>query len=185
MKRIALIALALLITVSAMAQETGYLPGAIITAENERIEGLVKNVNLIPAHILENIKFKTGEGEKAKSYSPTEILGYEQDGNFFVSKKTSTGTTLFVKKFNTGRLRLYGELAFDGSASYRVIHVPYIQIEGDPVIRLVQKVSFRKQLLDYLKDAPSVCELIKNKSLKWKNIAEIVNRYNAEVQGGK
>lgn len=45
-------AIALSVSCTAFAQETGYQPGAIITRDNERIDGLVKNINLVPARIL-------------------------------------------------------------------------------------------------------------------------------------
>jgi hypothetical protein len=163
------------------AQEAGYKPGAIITLKNERIEGLVKNVNLVPARILDDIKFKAEEGGKVIIYSPLEISGYESDGNLFVSKKAADGQSMFVKKLNTGTLKLYGKLVFDGSASYNVVHSPYIQLDKDPVIHPVQQLGFKKQMLSYLKDAPNVCKLIADKELKWKNIAEIVNLYNEEI----
>jgi hypothetical protein len=172
----------LLLSFYVHAQEAGYLPGAIITTDDERLEGLVKNVNMIPARILEDIKFKRAEGEKVQVYSPSQLLGYESDGNIFVSKKLENGQKMFVRKFNTGKLRLYGGLAFTGDASYTVTFVPYIQLEGDPVIHLVQQLAFKKQMLSYLKDAPELCKLISDKTLKRKDIEEIVNLYNEEVQ---
>jgi hypothetical protein len=163
------------------AQETGYHPGAIITRKNERIEGLVKNVNLVPARILDNVKFKTGEGEKVTSYSPSEIAAYEINDDRFVSKKSEAGYELFVKKFNSGKLQLYGGLAFDGTATNNVVFTPYIQLQNDPVIHLVAQLGFKKQMLNYLKDAPNVCQLIADKKLKWRDIAGIVELYNKEV----
>ena len=163
------------------AQEAGYQQGAIITLENERIDGLVKNVNLVPARILNDIKFKTREESKVTTYSPLEISAYETNGNLFVSKKTSDGLSIFVRKFNTGKLRLYGKLVFDGTASYNVVYSSYIQLDKDPVIHAVQQLTFKKQMLNYLKDAPNVCKLIADKKLKWKDIEEIVNLYNEEV----
>ncbi|HEY0740859.1 MAG TPA: hypothetical protein VGD40_05320 [Chryseosolibacter sp.] len=181
MKCIIIAILSLLFTTTLYAQETGYNPGAIITRDNERIEGLVKNVNLVPARILDNIKFKRGEGEKVTSYSPAELAAYEINDDLFVSKKDADGFELFVKKFNTGKLQLYGALVFDGTASYNVKYTPYIQLQGDPVIHLVGQLSFRKQMLSYLKDAPNLCKLIDEKELKWKDISQIVALYNAEV----
>jgi hypothetical protein len=178
----ALILSILLLNFNSRAQETGYLPGAIITPDDERIEGLVKNVNMIPARILEDIKFKRAEGERVQVYSPNQLLGYESDGNIFVSKKLEDGRKIFVRKFNTGKLRLYGALAFGGDASYTVTFIPYLQLDNDPVIHLLQPLSFKKQMLSYLKDAPELCKLIADKTLKRKDIEEIVNLYNEEVQ---
>lgn len=178
----ALILSILLLNFSSTAQETGYLPGAIITSDNERVEGLVKNVNLVPARILEDIKFKRAEGEKVRIYSPNQLFGYESDGNIFESKKLEDGRKIFVRKFNTGKLRLYGGLAFAGNTSYTVTFVPYIQLDNDPVIHPVQQISFKKQMLNYLKDAPELCKLISHKTLKRKDIEHIVNLYNEELQ---
>jgi len=185
MKTTAFFAVALHVCCTAFAQETGYQPGAIITSDNERLEGLIKHVNMVPARILQNIKFKTAEGEKVTTYSPHELFAYEIEGDVFVSKKTLDGRTIFVKKFNTGKLKLYGELAFDGSASYNVTYVPYIQLDTDRVIRHVPQISFRNQMLDYLKDAPRLCQLISDRTLKWKDIEEIVFLYNEEIESGE
>lgn len=171
----------LLVCSSSRAQETGYLPGAVITKDDGRIEGLVKNVNLVPARILDNIKFKRAEGEKVEIYSPDEIPGYESDGNIFVSKTLPDGVKIFVRKFNSGQLRLYGKLGFDGTASYNVKYIPYVQLENDPVIHIVPQLTFRKQMLKYLKDAPELCKQISDKTLKWGDIALIVDLYNQEV----
>jgi hypothetical protein len=181
----AFIAFAFFFVFHAHAQDSGYLPGAIITLQNERIEGLVKNVNTVPARILDNIKFKRGEDAKVEQYSPEELLAYESDGHLFVPKKTPLGNKIFVRKFNTGKLHLYGKLAFDGTASYNVAYIPYVQLENDPVIHEVQQLSFKKQMLSYLKDAPGVCKLIEDKTLKKKDIEQIVRMYNEEVQRAK
>lgn len=181
MNKIALVTLLIILTSSLYAQDTGYNPGAIITRDNERIEGLVKNVNQVPARILDNVKFKRGEGEKVTSYSPSELAAYEINDDLFVSKKDAGGVQRFVKKFNTGKLQLYGALVFDGTASYNVKYTPYIQLQGDPVIHLVGQLTFRKQMLAYLKDAPNVCKLIDEKELKWRDISQIVTLYNMEV----
>jgi hypothetical protein len=180
-----LIFIILSLSFASRAQEAGYLPGAIIKPDNERVEGLVKNVNMIPARILDDIKFKRAEGEKVEIYTPAQLLGYESDGNLYVSKKLEAGEKLFVRKYNTGKLCLYGRLAFSGNASYTTTYIPYIQLDNDPVIHLVQQLSFKKQMLSYLKDAPGLCKLISDKTLKRKDIAEIVNLYNEEVQKAK
>lgn len=182
MKIKVLFAIAFLVSVAGVAQETGYHPGAIITRDNERIEGLIKNVNLVPARILEKIKFKRAEGEKVTAYSPDELLAYEFNGDLYLSKKTQKGEAIFVKKFNNGQLVLYGALTFDGSASYHVRFIPYIQLDNDQHIRKVQKSSFEKQMLEYLKDAPRVCRLISERALKWKDIGEVVVLYNQEME---
>ncbi|HYC83722.1 MAG TPA: hypothetical protein VEB86_00810 [Chryseosolibacter sp.] len=182
MKKSILFVLALSAHLGAGAQEAGYQPGAIITLTNERIEGLVKNVNLAPARILVDIKFKKSEGEKVTVYSPDELLGYESQGSTYVPKTTSMGNKIFVKKLITGKLSLYGELAFDGSDSYNVTHVYYIQLDTDPVLRDVPQISFRSQMLKYLKNAPGLCNLISDKTLKWKDLPKIVAMYNEEVQ---
>jgi hypothetical protein len=184
MQRLVLIMLLAVVHLG-IAQEAGYQPGAIVTLENERIEGLVKNVNLVPARILDDIKFKTTQGGEVTSYSPLQISAYETEGNLFVPKKTSSGQYIFVRKFNAGKLKLYGKLVFDGSASYRVVYSPYIQLDKDPVIHAVEQLTFKKQMLSYLKDAPNVCKLISEKELKWRDIEQIVNLYNEEVTSGR
>jgi hypothetical protein len=180
MKRIPLVLIAILWIVSAYSQDAGYLPGAIITPDNIRIEGLVKNINLIPARVLDNIKFKREEGAKVEVFSPDELLGYESDGLFFVPKTLSTGTKSFVRKFNAGKLRLYGVLVLSG-ASYAPAYIPYIQMENEQVIREVTDIGFRKQMLAVLKDAPELCKLIESRTLRRKDLEEIVRRYNEEV----
>lgn len=181
MKRLLLLLVVFILVSVTYAQETGYNPGAIITLKNERIEGLVKNVNLIPARILDDIKFKTSEGEKVTSYSPFEIAAYEVNDDLFVSKKSTSGFDHFVKKFNSGKLQLYGKLGFDGTASNNVIYSPFIQLHNDPLIHPVEQLGFKKQMLSYLKDAPKVCKMIADKELKWRDIAVIVDLYNKEV----
>lgn len=183
MKKLVLLLAFLLTTVCLHAQETGFHRGAIITKDNERIEGLVKNVNLVPARILEGVKFKTAEGEKVTTYSPGEILGYMVGNDVFVTKKSASGNEMFVKKFNRGKLELYGLMTFDGTQARNVVYKPYLQLEGDPVIHLVDEIGFKKQLLKYLKDAPNVCREIKDRTLRYIDIDVIVNQYNKEVSG--
>jgi hypothetical protein len=163
----------------AVGQEEGFHPGAIITKDNERIEGLVKNLQ--GKHVLDNIRFKANAESKTQFYAPTALRGYEINEDFYVSKKNADNQVIFVKKFNTGKLKLYGQLAYNGPSD-QIGHEPYIQLEGDPVIRVVQQISFRAQMLDYLKDAPELCKLIKSRKLTWRDIGQIVDLYNVEVK---
>jgi hypothetical protein len=180
MKKISLTVTALLFYLFTFAQETGYLPGAIITLDNERIPGLVKNFNLVPARVLDNIKFKREEGAKVEVYSPDELSGYESDGVLYVPKRLASGTKSFVRKFNTGKLQLYGLLILSGP-SYQAGYVPYIQMGDEPTIHEVIDIGFRKHMLRVLKDAPELCKLIESRTLKRKDMEEIVRLYNDEI----
>jgi hypothetical protein len=187
MSKFLLSVVATVFSTTLMAQEAGFHPGAIITLDNKRIEGYVKNVASQHGPI-ENVKFKTAEAEKVTTYSPAELAAYEVEGELFVSKNTEKDYRLFVKKFNSGKLQLYGRLVpvgyVNGNGYVRTSGITYslfIQLKGDPVIHELEELTFRKQMLSYLSDAPDVCRLIQQRRLLRKDIDKIIELYNKEV----
>jgi hypothetical protein len=193
----ALILMGLAITLFGQ-EEPGYVIGCVITTKKDTLYGEVKNVNLFPYRVLENIKFKPEGSSKVVTYKPDELIAYLSGVDLYFAKELEDGDRSFVKQVLRGYLSLYSDLAVTttatsapgtpgGTLGGSSSTVYYLQKVGEPILTRVNANfldgSFKDQMLKYLSDAPNLCKQIESKALKRKDIDRIVYLYNQEKKG--
>jgi hypothetical protein len=179
-------------------EEAGYVIGCVITTKKDTLYGEVKNVNLFPYRVLEDIKFKPEGSSKVVVYKPDELIAYLSGVDLYFAKELENGDKSFVKQVVRGYLSLYSDLAITttstpasgtqgGTMSGSSSTVYYLQKVGEPILTRVNANfldgSFKDQMLKYLSDAPNLCKQIESKELKRKDIDTIVYLYNQEKKG--
>ena len=176
-----LICLCSVLSLAALGQEIGYLEGFIVTNNNDTIHGLVKNKNLVPFRILENIKFKNNKDDKPKIYSPIELKFFQAGTNQYVSRKL---------KFPDGSLsQSFLEVLIDGEMSHYELRVTLPGVGSELVYQILQRKNeealfsvyrekFKERLLDFMKNDPEFIQKINDGIYKRKNIEDMVNDYN-------
>jgi hypothetical protein len=170
------------ISVSAMAQDSEFLDGYIVTNSNDTIKGLVKYVNQIPYRVLVDIKFKENEKSKSKVYPPSSILGYKAEEKIFHSLvNPSEGVKQFMELVIDGHLRLYKSTVTGfGAPQYGPANTErfFLLKKSDKTLFIVSKGKFKDRLSEYLADNATVSEKVKSGQYKKRNIEEIVKEYN-------
>ncbi len=177
----------------------GYVMGCVITTKKDTLYGEVKNVNLFPYRVLENIKFKQEGSNKVVTYKPDELIVYLSGVDLYFAKELEGGDKSFVKQVLRGYLSLYSEFVVTtnpasapgtpggGTLSGSSSTVYYLQKVGELILTRVNSSfldgSFKVQMLKYLSDAPNLCKQIESKALKRKDIERIVYLYNQEKKG--
>ena len=169
---------------SAMGQESGYLPGYIITNSNDTIGGQVKYINTIPFRILPDIKFKGvyDYNSKVKLYPPTAIRGYKAGEKIFHSLELPDGgEKMFMELVIDGYLKLYmtSASAF-GVPQYgpSVTTHYYFLRKGETKLFDADKGRFKQRVSEYLADDDWISTDIKNGNYKRKDIEQLVKDYN-------
>jgi hypothetical protein len=172
--------LAFVATVPLFGQETGYLTGFIVTNENDTIHGLVKNKNLAPYRILQDIKFKKDSDSKVEIYSPKDIKAFQAGPNSYVSKQyreNNAYRTSFVEVLIEGDMNFY-ELRITGLGTGNEIIYQMLQRKNEDYLFSVYGENFKERLLDYMKNEQALSDQIKEGKYKRNNIEELVKEYN-------
>lgn len=189
MFRIFLVTLTFLIlSVSSYGQKkTGFRPGAIITNSNDTISGYVKNINLMPARVLINIKFKQTKKSKTHIYPPTELKGFLSDDRVYHSIKLpgNSDNSRFFELLLDGYLKLYLlEASVIGVPDYGPTTSSnyYLYKEGDKDLFNINFNKLNSTLSEYLKDDKDLSERIRSGEFKKNELGEIIMRYNYAKQ---
>jgi hypothetical protein len=169
------------------AQNTGFVAGYLVTNEGDTLRGMIKYRNEIPYRVLEKIKYrKTAEG-KDTDYSPDQVRFFMLGNTLYVSKLTSaTGSPkkLFLETVISGYLSYYKFEYTESGAGNRTQYV-ILEKKGDrtQLFYILNSVdfSFKKEMTEYLKDAPPVCEKIIKGTYRQRHIEEITEAYNTYV----
>lgn len=189
-----LIALTLLPFIT-LAQQEGYIPGYIISYTNDTTHGLIKLDDNFPYRKKGNIRFKKDDDTRKEAFSADELSEFNiggvrylskflkmKGGKYFFEVKTEGFLTYYfldlVKFGRTADSPTRNPLA-SNSVAYAIFQKSdeYTQFEfrpGDPFFEFTDKMTA------YLKDAPAICEKIKNRSYKnnERDIETIVQEYN-------
>jgi hypothetical protein len=178
--------LSMVVSIAAVSQDGGFNQGSIVTMNNDTLPGLVKNVVQVPYHILPNVKFKKAKKDETKTFEPGELKAYETQGQWFISKEYKKGKSvemLFVQVISTGYLSYYVQTESSmganpgGGTGVSTRGTDYLQREGE---QSLTRIGGKKQLLEYLSDAPGVCKQIEDGTLKKKDLDKVVEAYNLE-----
>lgn len=164
------------------SQEIGFMPGFIVTNSNDTIKGFVKNKNLAPYRILQNIKFKKTLEDKTQSYSPQELIGFQAGPNRYVSKD-------YKEKGLEGIQRSFMEIMVEGDLTYYELRVTGMGVGGEYVYKILQKRNdpflfsvygskWKERLVEYLYDEPAICKKIVDGDFTTDNIKKLTEAYN-------
>ena len=176
MKRIFSILFALIISLSsAIAQK--WIPAYIITARGDTSHGEIK---FNKKQIFNQVVFKTEEGGIREFY-PEQLQGYSFANRHF-TRDAKVGNLVFIEKKIDGPVSLYETnllLKQAGTVPPVTYKVNFLIKKKDGDYVAVTKSDFDQILTEYFKDHKELSDLIKNKKLKYKDLQEIVNQYNA------
>lgn len=181
------------------AQETGFLPGYIVTKSNDTIRGEVKNKNFAPYRILQKIKFKRESGSEVEHYTADQLVSFQAGENLYVSKllqpKNGSASMKFWEVLIRGPLSLYeyrettpgarvplvglGVPGLEAGLGGGSIFYEIMQKEGEENTLSVLGARFKDRLLDYFANEPTFVETIKKASYyNSENIGRLVKEYN-------
>lgn len=185
--------LILIFQFAVLSSQERFLPGYIITNQNDTLFGIVKDRKEAPfAKIYKKVRFRDGSFF-AKRYSPLEIAGYKAGEkryeSFWLSVKTDflrtgywnipgTGEKKFMRVVLQDDLSFY-ELEYLDQESGIVETIPlFKRREEDHFIRVTQGLFGlrKKSLRDYFKDCPNLIEKMESGELK--TPFEIADFYN-------
>jgi hypothetical protein len=143
----------------------------VLTTRGDSLVGQVKPLLYGPQ---QKVQFVSGDKEK-RTFSLFDVREYSQDGEIFRPMKGDDGY-VFMKLLHPGYLSLY---AFQQDNQARFDGLLMKKLDGDQII--VPNLGFKKYISQFLEDCPGVVEQIKSGALGKRNLAELVNAYNACV----
>jgi hypothetical protein len=168
--------------VCAMNIATNAQTGFIVTENNQRIEGTIKE------------SFKKGKisiaasGNTHKTFAPSEVKSFTLDGINYISYSND-----FYKEITTGsKAQLYqkvtdnsGEKIYNGAEIVGYITTTpgkrgdyYLMTASGSNLDLITKKNFRDYFLKLFNNNESLVSKIKDKSLDYEQLKEAVDLYN-------
>ena len=169
---------------SSLAQApAGFKPGYIITQDNNRQEGFIKE-NFGSKGILQ---FQAAGGKKI-TYSASDIkeTGIESNvyisqlGDFFKVVSTGTKASLFQKVSSSK-----GQVIYNGSEAVGVgggtegsINDYFLKTGKDNSLHLLTRKNFQQVLTTYCIDCPVFVENIRSNKQDFTEIEKVIQRYN-------
>jgi len=176
--------LVLIANTNSLAQApAGFKAGYIILNDNTRKEGFVKENFKSKAAIV----FQDADSKKT-TYSGNDIKEAGIDGITYISyssdffKLVSSGAkaSLFQKVTDAS-----GQIIFNGSEAVGVssgsegsVKDFFIRTSKDNSLHLVTKKNFQSVFAAYCAGCPSVTESVKNNSLSYEKLEELIQLYN-------
>jgi hypothetical protein len=178
---------ALFLTISScilFAQDSGFLPGFIITNSSDTIKGLVKYINQVPYRVLSDIKFKENEEAKTQQYSANELIGYKAEEKIFNSVSTSgkEGARKFMELIADGYVKTYRLTVSSFRTSTYGANTrtyDYLLKTGDTKPYKIDAYNWNETLSDYLSDNKTLANRIRNGVYTYRDLPDIVKEYNA------
>jgi hypothetical protein len=157
-----------------------FLPGKLVTTDGDTLVGLVAEQGGI------TWSFRESKNSPVTIYSRRQVAGFERKDEKYeeyifevMRAKFPERIKDFLLVVEEGPVRL---LRYDGKGLYGREHVGYYLHEKGMEVPLrvnFDEVNFKVQMRQYFSDYPELAERIKNKELKYEQIQEIVQMYNA------
>lgn len=156
--------------------------GTIVTANNEIIEGTIKDQLQRKGNIL----FVNANGTK-KLYTPSDISGFTINGVKYISyasdfyKEVGTGNkaTLYQRVTdNSGKMLYNGAEVVSISTAEGKFGDYYLQIKSDLKFNLLTKKNFAEVMSSLCADCATVQANIKSGQLNYTEVAKAVEQYN-------
>lgn len=186
-KVILYVTLTIVSAANTFGQNSGFMPGYLVTKSYDTIHGYIKYANQFPYRILPDIKFKETEKSKNVKYTPTEIHGYKAGDKIFHSMETRDiyEPMLFMELVIDGFVKLYNYSkvtntggGLSNSPSIGMQSIDYLVKGVDKTLFPVSDGKFKEQLSNYFADNLELAEQIRNGDLKEKDIQLVVRNYN-------
>ena len=170
-------------------QNSGFMPGYVVTKSYDTIHGYVKYINQFPYSILPDIKFKETEKSKNVKYTPSEINGYKAGDKIFHSMETRDiyEPMHFMELVIDGFVKLYNYSkvtntntggGLSNSSNIGMQSIDYLVKGLDKTLFPVSDGKFKEKISNYFADNLDLAEQIRNGNLKEKDIQLVVRTYN-------
>jgi hypothetical protein len=154
-----------------------WIPAYIITARGDTSHGEIKfNKKMIFNQVI----FKTEEGG-IREFNPEQLRGYSFANRIF-TRDAKVGNLVFIEKKIDGPVSLFETNLFvnqHGTVPPTRYKVNYFVRRGNEDYIAITNRDFVQNMSELVKDNEELHKLIINKKLKYKDLAEVVTRYNA------
>ncbi|MEP7237215.1 MAG: hypothetical protein ABI685_05110 [Ferruginibacter sp.] len=167
------------------AQSPDFEEGLIIKNNNDSIYGLIKKRNQNPYYAYTEIKFKSSDGGKIEIFTPDSVKEYILDGTRYISKYLKQKKrNFFYKVIVDGYVSFYElelqRLDFQNPNSHTYYAILQKRDETTELsfAEIDMMYPFKKRMMEFLKDAPDLCNKIRNGIYDQTTIEKIVKEYN-------
>lgn len=140
----------------------------IVTLQKDTLRGEVSIP--LPKEFVEEVRLETEDSKDL--YKVHQVLSVFTDSTFYEPVKL-INKYRFMKVVEPGYLTLYLYRA-DQSYDFNTFYLQKRSLEGIEV----PNISFRKVIIDFLENCPSLVEKIENKTYRKNDLKEIVAEYN-------
>ncbi|MBX7125700.1 MAG: hypothetical protein K1X47_08415 [Cyclobacteriaceae bacterium] len=166
--------------VAGHAQETGFLEGFVVTNDGDTIPGFIKNKNAVPYRVLQDIKFKKDKDSKPIVYTREQLRGFHAGPNRYVKR--------VIIEESGERNPYFFEIMIDGPMRLYELHISLMG-QGEMVYKILERrdnkeffsvygQDFRGRLADFVRDEPSLVDLVQKGRYNRTNFETLVNDYN-------
>lgn len=158
-----------------LAQDTDY----IITTSNKKIYGTIQAVDL---SINKGSLTFQAEGGTPKTYTPSELREWSQDGTLYSSRRHPNYPTdskpVFMERLTDPEAAVS---LYEISNKANLLKGAELFLERRGQLTKVRFGRFRKQMRSYFADEPSVVALINQRDVKRRDLLAVVEEYNDQV----
>ena len=168
-----------------LAQPSDFEGGLIIKNNNDSIYGLIKKRNQNPYYAYTEIKFKSGERGNIEIFTPDSVKEYILDGIRYISKYLKhKKRNFFYQVIVDGYVSFYEleiqRLDFKNPNSYTYYAILKKRDETTELSFAEIDITypFKKRMMEFFKDAPDLCNKIRNGIYNQTTIEKIVKEYN-------
>ncbi len=174
-----------------VAQNSGWLPGYVVTIQGDTFSGFIKKGN----NILSDAKYDASHGIRFKNsrgikiyFTPPFVRSYVRANERFITYKSKLGKdvwAVFIKQLVVGPMSLY--IYYGDKKSYMYfLKKPgsnFVFVESDNAELTFNRIRIKTMLLEYFRDCPAVVKKIEDGTyriynLRLKDIPLMVEEYN-------
>jgi hypothetical protein len=169
----------------AQAQNSGFVPGYIVTLSNDTLAGEVKFAETVTfTRTLTDVRFREEKGGHVKIYPPGGLIGFAGGTKVFHSFTIPQFGKQYLELVLDGRVRLYRftrPIAFVGSPAQVD---EFLLRQGDTDLFAVKSIKFKKRASAYFSSNAVISDKIKSGTYQRYQIERIVREYNATFPKG-
>jgi hypothetical protein len=177
--------LLLFLPIMAKSQLTGYHDGFLVKNSNDTIFGYVKNRDAFPYRLLRYVMFKPTGDSQPEYYDPEDLKEFQIGDTKYVSRYLKAKKKNYFFEFvSGGRLKHY-ELEFNNWGANNNTYYTLLQKDSDEEYLSFEMNNplfpFRRKIVEYLKEAPELCNKISSGIYNQGHLKRIIRDYNDEV----
>lgn len=180
MKKSIVIFICLVLIQPIFSQPKSSIPGYIITIKNDTVFGNILVNEKGNIGYVSSIKCWNPITKKVKSHRADKTKAFGYGDRYFESLVWEEAHYYFERIVKGNPVSLYVTPSTSPAiiVPIAITHTEYFMVDNSSMIRL-NRLGFRKYMLNYVKDCPVLVDKLETEKLKFENLIQIIQEYNS------